>query len=79
MFLEYFPLIAKSTSSKIDTNQKCFSFSILSKLECHNLSLGLATKARACKGTGQVRIPRLTFHALGNARKCEGMNLHTPK
>jgi hypothetical protein len=23
--------------------------------------------------------PRVTFHALGNARECEGMNLHTPK
>jgi len=23
--------------------------------------------------------PRVTFHAFESARKCEGMNLHTPK
>ncbi len=39
---------------------------------CYNLSLGLATKARACKVAGQERKPR-------SERKCEGMNLHTPK
>jgi hypothetical protein len=39
---------------------------------CRNLSLGLVTKARACKVAGQERKP-------GNERKCEGMNLHTPK
>ncbi len=37
-----------------------------------NPSLGLATKARACKVTGQER-------KLGSERKCEGMNPHTPK
>jgi len=30
------------------------------------------TKARACKVAGQERKP-------GSERKCEGMNLHTPK
>jgi hypothetical protein len=39
---------------------------------CRNSSLGLATKARACKVVGQDKKP-------GNERKCERMNLHTPK
>ncbi len=30
---------------------------------CCNLSLGLATKARACKGAGQEGSPGVTFHA----------------
>jgi hypothetical protein len=29
--------------------------------------------------TGQEGSPRVTFHALKNVGKCEGMNLHTPK
>jgi hypothetical protein len=39
---------------------------------CRNPSLGLATKARACKVVSQERKP-------GSERKCEGMNPHTPK
>jgi len=39
---------------------------------CHNPSLGLATKARACKVAGQEKKP-------DSERKCEGMNPHTPK
>jgi len=39
---------------------------------CHNPSLGLVTKARGCKVTGQERKPE-------NERKCEGMNPHTLK
>jgi len=51
----------------------CSIFAILTiKLVCCNPSLGLVTKARACKVAGQER-------KLGNERKCEGMNLHTPK
>jgi hypothetical protein len=46
---------------------------------CRNLNLGLATKARACKGAGQERSMGLTSHALGSAKECEGMNPHTPK
>jgi hypothetical protein len=41
-------------------------------LVCCNRSLGLATKARACKVVGQERKH-------GNESKCEGMNPHTPK
>jgi hypothetical protein len=37
-----------------------------------NPSLGLVTKARACKIAGQERKPR-------SERKCEEMNHHTPK
>jgi hypothetical protein len=46
---------------------------------CRNLNLGLATKARACKGAIQEWSPRFTFHAPENARECEGMKPHTPK
>jgi hypothetical protein len=46
---------------------------------CRNPSLGLATKARACKVAGQEGSLRVTPHAPGSVRKCEGMNLHTPK
>ncbi len=47
--------------------------------ECHNPNLGFTTKARACKGKGQEGSPRVTSHAPGNVKKCEGMKLHTPK
>jgi hypothetical protein len=47
--------------------------------ECCNPSLGLATKVRACKGVGQEGGSKVTFHAFGNVKKCEGMNPHTPK
>jgi hypothetical protein len=47
--------------------------------ECHNHSLGLTTKARACKGAGQEGSPIVTSHAPRNVGECEGMNPHTPK
>jgi hypothetical protein len=46
-------------------------------LVCHNPSLGLATKARACKSVGQEGSPRVTFHAPGNVKECEGSFPHT--
>jgi hypothetical protein len=46
---------------------------------CRNPNLGLATNARACKSAGQVKSLRVTFHALENARECEGMNPHIHK
>ncbi len=39
---------------------------------CHNPSLRLMTKAKACKVASQEIKP-------GNESKCEGMNPHTPK
>jgi hypothetical protein len=47
--------------------------------ECCNSSLGLTTKARACKSEGQKGSPGVTSHAPGSVRECEGMNPHTPK
>jgi hypothetical protein len=44
---------------------------------CRNPTLGLVTKARACKGAGQMWSPGVTFHVLKSVKKCEGMNLHT--
>jgi hypothetical protein len=46
---------------------------------CHNLSLGLTTKVRACKCAGQEGSPWVTSHAPESVRECEGMNPHTPK
>jgi hypothetical protein len=46
---------------------------------CCNPSLGLATKARACEGVGQVGRLGATFHAPWSVGDCEGMNPHTPK
>jgi hypothetical protein len=46
---------------------------------CRNPSLGLVTKARACKGVGQEGSPGVTSHVPRNARECEGMTPHTPK
>jgi hypothetical protein len=54
------------------------SFS-LRQNKCHNLSLVLTTKAKACKGEGQEGSSRVTSHVPKSARECEGMNLHTPK
>jgi hypothetical protein len=44
-----------------------------------NPNLGFATKVRGCKVTSQERDPRVTSHAPGSAKECEGMNPHTPK
>jgi hypothetical protein len=46
---------------------------------CHNPSLGLTTKVRACKVAGQEGSPGVTFHVLESVKECEGMNPHTPK
>jgi len=46
---------------------------------CRNPSLGLATKAKTCKGAGQTGSPWVTSHAPESVRKCDGMNPHTPK
>ncbi len=47
-------------------------FQSLKVYKCNNSSLGLATKARACKGANQVWNPRVTFHAPRSVRECEG-------
>ncbi len=46
---------------------------------CCNPSLGLATKARACKVAGQEGNSGVMSHAPMSVRKCEGMNPHIPK
>jgi hypothetical protein len=46
---------------------------------CCNPRLRLATKAKACKVVGQEGSLGVTSHALGSAKECEGMNLHTTK
>jgi hypothetical protein len=46
---------------------------------CHNLNLGFATKARACKRAKQEGDMGGTSYTLVSARECERMNPHTPK
>jgi len=46
---------------------------------CRNPSFGLTTKARVYKVAGQERSLGVTSHAPRSAKKCEGMNPHTPK
>jgi hypothetical protein len=50
-----------------------------SRAICHNPSLGLATKVRACKDEGQEGSSGITSHAPRNVGKCEGKNPHIPK
>ncbi len=45
---------------------------------CRNLSLGLVTKARACKSVSQEGSPRVTSHVPGSVGECEGVNPHIP-
>jgi hypothetical protein len=47
--------------------------------KCHNPSLELMTKAKACRGVGQESSPGVTFHIPMSVGKCDGMNPHTPK
>jgi len=53
---------------------------IFKQKECHNLSIGFATKAKTWKCVGQKCNPRVTFALPGEGEGvCEGMNPHTPK
>ncbi len=58
---------------------KKITFTFLGVQECHDFSLELATKVKACKGAGQEWSLGVTFHDPENVGKCEGMNPHTPK
>jgi hypothetical protein len=51
----------------------------LSWTKCRNPNLGLVTKARGCKVAGQEGSLGVMPHAPGSARKCEGIDPHTPK
>jgi hypothetical protein len=44
-----------------------------------NLNLGFATKAKGLQGCEPKGNLGITSHILGNVRKCEGVNPHTPK
>jgi hypothetical protein len=46
---------------------------------CRNPSLGLVTKARACKGASPEKSLGVASHVPGSVGECEGLNLHTPK
>jgi hypothetical protein len=64
--------------NKVETIVKIHSYNLLSE-NCRNLSLALTTKAKACEVVSQEGSLRVTLHALGSAKECEGMNPHTPK
>jgi hypothetical protein len=36
-------------------------------------------QGKGLQGCGPKRKPRVILHALGSARECEGIDLHTPK
>jgi hypothetical protein len=56
------------------------AFNLISTLHyCRNPSLELATKAKGLQGCGPKGSPGVTSHIPGSGRKCEGVNLHTPK
>jgi len=46
--------------------------------KCHNLSFGLATKVKVCKGACQMWSLGI-ISCSGSVGKCEWMNPHTPK
>jgi len=46
---------------------------------CRNPSLGFATKARGYKVASQEGSPGVMPHALGSARKCDGIDFRIPK
>jgi len=56
-----------------------FEFLLFLDHGCRNLSLGFASKVRACKGARQEGDPGGTFYTPGSVGECERMNLHTPK
>jgi len=51
----------------------------MTQMECRNLSLGLATKAKGLQGCGPRGSTGVTSHAPKSVGKCEGVNPHTPK
>jgi hypothetical protein len=67
-------------SSHVEANISCDgNKSVTICIVCRNFSIGLATKAKACKGAGQEGSPGITSHAPRSVGECEGMNSHTPK
>ncbi len=57
----------------------CTMAKLLPHVTCCNLSLGLMTEAKACKGASQEGSPGVTSHTSGSVGECEGMNPDTPK
>jgi len=57
-----------------ETRMKIFSHDC----KCRNLSLGLATKARACNNASQKWSSKVAFYALGSVGKWTN-EPHTPK
>ncbi len=57
-----------------ESNPKTHNKIHIAMCHCRNPSLGLATKARACKGTGQEGSPGVTSHAPRSVGEGEEMN-----
>ncbi len=77
--LSYFLISTPSKHTSHHHGQSITSCQFFTYKYCRNPSLGLTTKARACKSVGQEGSLGFTFHALGSAKECEGMNPHTLK
>jgi len=46
---------------------------------CRNPGFGFTTKAKGLQGCGPTESLGVTSHTPRSVRKCEGVNLHTPK
>ncbi len=73
--LSYFLISTPSKHTSHHHSRSITSCQFFTYKYCRNPSLGLTTKARACKSVGQEGSLGFTFHALGNAKECEGWTL----
>jgi len=81
IFLSFFVTIDPITcllASLIHSRSNCFISTRWLEVQCHNLSFGLATKAREWKDVVSSAIQKSHSH-LWECIKSEGMKSHTPK
>jgi hypothetical protein len=71
--------ILKSHQHDSKLNKKSKFKPIMNNPYCRNPSFGLTTKAKGLQGCRPRGSLGITSETPGNARKCEGLSLHTPK
>jgi hypothetical protein len=74
-----FLILIICTITTLIANEIIWSKSTIGGMFYHDPNLGLATKARAYKVTGQEGSPIIMPHAPRSVRKCEGIDPYTPK
>jgi hypothetical protein len=55
-----------------------WSLTLYTRTKCRNPNLGIATKARACKGASQNWSSRVTFHAPEGLRVWDSVRIEPP-